>query len=223
MAMRLVALAIAVAVAHPASAERRLNSLAMDGVVPHHPLGNQDRIEVAPYAGTSLGGELYRQDSWGGALRYHLDDSFIAIVDVRWLGATPRLTLPIAATSDRRVGAGSTELGYVPFVGKLDDARFDLVTSIGPGVVVLDHDTQSFAVSGGATLRVYIGGAWTAELAVHDDYVPWDPAPRAAALTIATREIDPARHDIEVRAGVGVWWPSRPDHRCCCGGPAIRH
>src|SRR5262249_44972968 len=138
------------------------------------------------------------------------------------LGATPRLTLPVAVTTDRRVGAGSTELGYMPFFGKLavgdTTLTLDVITSIGPGVVlradVQDRDTTWLAISGGAALRVFVASWLAVELGVHDDYVPWDPVSGVAARAIASRAIDPARHDIEIRGGLGMWWP-RYGRRSC--------
>jgi hypothetical protein len=204
--------------AAPAAAERRRNTLGKDVCVLALMLWDDHRLEVAPLVGTTVGGGAWDHVGVGGAARYGVTENVVVGVEARRQVALAREPAAMLDTP-ARAGAASLALGYRVATGKLRHpwpavSRLDLVASIGPGVV-WSSDATHPAVALDATLRVFVTDGITVELGVHDDIVVEVARGSAAARTVdaADRAALP-RHAIEARAGIGVWWPSRPHRRC---------
>jgi hypothetical protein len=214
--MRAMVTVAIVAAAAPAAAERRG---PIDACVIAIGAWDDHRLEVAPLVGTSLGGGAWRHDAIGGAARYTLTEHLVIGVEARRFHARPRDGAAMLPGAPGRAGAASLELGYRLGIGKLLSkwdhlTRFDVVASIGPAVVETSGGPARAAIAVGAAVRLFLLDWLTLDLGLRDDILVGGE--RAIAARMVGAPVDRAlpAHAVEVRAGLGIWWPLRPAPRC---------
>jgi hypothetical protein len=213
----IVAGVVVAGLAAPAAAERRQAVSWKDVCVLALMLWDDHRLEMTAQTGTTIGGGAWGHDAVGAAARYGITENVVVGVEARRQLAREREPAAMLDTP-ARAGAASLSVGYRVVTGRLDlgtrlPHRFDVVTSIGPGVV-LAADGPHAAIAFDVTMRVFLTDWLTLDLGIHDDAVV------RSARGVAARAIEPTEtaalptHAIEARAGLGVWWPARPHYRC---------
>ena len=201
MALRRLAIMLALLSPGRVSAERRVNSLVWNDIVTTH-CGSRlvpqpGSAELEGFWASSLGGGLDTYRALGGSMRLHAEDGWFAIVDVEVYSTERRVTVPVAVRNTQRLGGVTFGAGWTPVRGKVliaSDAlvMFDVVAAVSLGVAMIAMPDERldhwFTAAADLTLRARLTDDVTLDVGLHDTYVG-------------------AQHEVEARLGIGVWIP----------------